>query len=175
MDVSIIGNFDVVQKDANPNFSKSGIWYDYFSGDTLSISNPTAAISLQPGEFHIYTTVKLPTPEEGILTGVESTENINKIIPASFSLEQNYPNPFNPTTKIRYSIPASLNSSKEGNFTQLKVYDLLGNEIITLVNKEQQPGNYEVNFNGTSLASGIYFYTIRIGSFVSTKKMVLLK
>ena len=172
MDVAIIGNFSVVQQDANPNFSRSGEWYDYFSGDSLTVSNPSAAISLQPGEFHIYTTVKLPTPEIGILTGVESPENQNSNIPASYALEQNYPNPFNPTTKIKYSIPTCLYNTEK---VQLKVYDILGNEITTVVNKVQQPGNYEVTFKGTNLASGIYFYAIRIGSFVSTKKMVLLK
>jgi hypothetical protein len=172
MDVAIIGNFSVVQQDANPNFSRSGEWYDYFSGESLTVSNPSVAISLQPGEFHIYTTVKLPTPEAGILTGVESPENQNSNIPASYALEQNYPNPFNPTTKIKYSIPTSLYNTEK---VQLKVYDILGNEIITLVNKVQQPGNYEVTFKGNNLASGIYFYAIRIGSFVSTKKMVLLK
>ncbi len=90
----------------------------------------------------------------------------------NFSLSQNYPNPFNPTTKIKYSIPAGLYNTEK---VQLKVYDILGNEITTLVNNQQQPGNYEVTFKGTNLSSGIYFYTIRVGTFISTKKMVLLK
>ncbi len=96
-------------------------------------------------------------------------------LPDKFSLKQNYPNPFNPTTKIRYSIPASLNSFKEGTLTQLKVYDILGNEISTLVNKEQQPGNYEATFNGNGLASGIYFYQLTIGNLTQTRKMNLMK
>ncbi len=175
MDVSIIGNFDVVQKDENPNFSKTGYWFDYFSGDSLNVVNTSSTISLKPGEFHIYTTEKLPTPEDGILTGVETVQNLNENIPTNFSLEQNYPNPFNPTTNIKYSIPSASNLLNGEALVQLKIYDIMGRQITTLVNKQQQPGNYEVTFNGNNFASGIYFYTIRIGSFINTKKMLLLK
>jgi hypothetical protein len=86
----------------------------------------------------------------------------------NFALSQNYPNPFNPTTKIRYSIPNQ-------GFVTLKVFDVLGREIATLVNKEQPVGNYEVEFDASSLTSGIYFYRIQAGEFVETKKMVLMK
>jgi photosystem II stability/assembly factor-like uncharacterized protein len=89
-----------------------------------------------------------------------------------FSLEQNYPNPFNPTTKIRYSVP--LRKGGEGVVT-LKVYDILGKEIATLVNAQLQPGTYEVTFDGNNLSGGIYFYQLRVGNFVETKKMVMLK
>ena len=99
----------------------------------------------------------------------------------SFVLSQNYPNPFNPSTKIQFSIPTSPVSSllvkgrtKEGLVT-LKVYDVLGNEIITIVNEEKTAGEYAVEFNATGLPSGIYFYTLRAGSFVETKKMTLMK
>ena len=102
--------------------------------------------------------------------------------PNVFSLEQNYPNPFNPTTKIKYTIPASsLNpfSKGEGTFVTLKVYDILGNEVAALVNEEQEPGVYEVEFSTSSgirnLVSGIYFYQLKAGSFIETKKMILLK
>ncbi len=88
--------------------------------------------------------------------------------PMSFSLFQNYPNPFNPSTKIKYSIP------ERGN-VELKVFDVLGREVKTLVNKEQPSGAYEIEFNGTKLASGIYFYTIHAGKYIKTKKMVLIK
>ncbi len=88
---------------------------------------------------------------------------------------QNYPNPFNPTTKIKYSIPASQNPSKGGTLTQLIVYDLLGRDVATLVNKVQQPGNYEVTFNGSGLASGVYFYRLKAGEFSDTKKLILMK
>ncbi len=100
--------------------------------------------------------------------------------PAKFSLEQNFPNPFNPSTTIRYSIP-------KAEYVTLKVYDILGNEIETLVNKEQQAGSHQIEFSqGTmndiqlttirsQLSSGIYLYCLQAGSFVQTKKMLLLK
>ncbi len=90
------------------------------------------------------------------------------ISPVSFSLEQNYPNPFNPTTKIKYSIPAA---SK----TKLVVYDVLGNEVAVLFNGEKPAGIFEVNFNAASLSSGVYFYKLQSGSFVQTRKMIVLK
>ena len=88
--------------------------------------------------------------------------------PNSFTLYQNYPNPFNPSTTIKYSIPRRTNVT-------LKVFDVLGSEVATLVKIEQPQGNYEVEFDATSLASGIYLYRIKAGDFVETKKMVLLK
>jgi len=86
----------------------------------------------------------------------------------NFSLEQNYPNPFNPTTTIIYQIP-------ELSFVKLKVYDILGYEVSLLVNEEKPAGNYEVEFDGSALTSGVYFYQLKVGSFIVTKKMILLK
>lgn len=86
----------------------------------------------------------------------------------SFQLLQNYPNPFNPSTRIRYEIP-------ERSFVTIKVYDVLGKEIATLVNEEKLYGNYEFEFIGNGLASGIYYYRIRAGNFSQTRKMILLK
>ena len=83
-------------------------------------------------------------------------------------MNQNYPNPFNPVTRISYSIP-------ENAFTTLKVYDILGNEIRTLVNRELQAGSYEVEFDGSDLPSGVYIYKLISGKFVKTLKMNLLK
>jgi len=85
-----------------------------------------------------------------------------------FELEQNYPNPFNPTTNISYVISVK---SK----VVLKVFDVLGNEIATLVNEEKAVGSYVVEFNSSELTSGIYFYKLQAGSFVEIKKMVILK
>ncbi|MGE5812399.1 MAG: T9SS type A sorting domain-containing protein, partial [Ignavibacteria bacterium] len=88
--------------------------------------------------------------------------------PKTFSLSQNYPNPFNPNTKIQYAVGSRRNVS-------LKVYDILGREIITLVNEEKPAGEYEVEFAGSSLSSGIYFYQLKAGNSILTKKMVYLK
>ncbi len=92
-----------------------------------------------------------------------------------FSLSQNYPNPFNPTTTIKYSIPADKTLHTTPQKIQIKVYDILGKEITTLVNENKLPGKYEVNFNATNLASGIYYYTLSGNNFSKTKKMMLLK
>jgi hypothetical protein len=107
------------------------------------------------------------------LTGVTETKNENLSI-ENFVLYQNYPNPFNPTTKIKFTIPFTL-SGVEGSHVTLKLFDLLVNEIATLVNEEKPAGTYEVEFNGTALPSGIYFYRLKAGDFVEIKKMVLLK
>jgi N-acetylneuraminic acid mutarotase len=93
---------------------------------------------------------------------------IKAFAPLEFILEQNYPNPFNSTTAIHYSIP------QRSNVT-LKVYDILGNEVVTLVNEEKEQGVYTVNFDANNLASGMYLYRIQAGSFIDTKKMILLK
>ena len=109
-----------------------------------------------------------------------------------FTLEQNYPNPFNPTTTIKYTIPFVETHRDASLLVTLKVYDILGNEVATLINEEQSPGIYEVEFNTASLsrlvsagqspdqlvrnlASGIYFYNLKAGAFSETKKMILLK
>jgi len=91
-----------------------------------------------------------------------------------FLLYQNYPNPFNPATKIKYSIPSNL-SSLASRPVSLKVYDMLGNEVATLVNDEKAPGQYEIEWNAVGLASGIYIYQLQIGSFINSRKMLLLK
>ena len=101
-------------------------------------------------------------------TQTEVKGDNNSATPMSFVLEQNYPNPFNPSTSIRYSIPKT-------SLVILKVYDILGREVATLVNEEKPIGTYQINFDASSLASGIYFYKIQAGSFTQTKKMILLK
>jgi len=112
-------------------------------------------------------------PLSEMITGVENEGNE---IPSQFTLEQNFPNPFNPSTKINYTIPERSNVS-------LKIFNLLGIEVASLVNEEKSAGVYEVDFNAATLPSGIYFYTITAGNpstssgqgFIETKKMILLK
>ncbi|RMI16989.1 MAG: T9SS C-terminal target domain-containing protein [Calditrichaeota bacterium] len=95
--------------------------------------------------------------------------------PESFALYQNYPNPFNPGTIIRYTVGNLFNGKTGRQRVSLKVYDILGNEVATLVNGIQNPGTYEVEFNASGLSSGIYFYTLKSGDFMATKKMIFLK
>ena len=89
-------------------------------------------------------------------------------LPDKFALLQNYPNPFNPSTKIRYEIP-------ERSFVTIKVYDVLGSEVVKPVNEEKSAGSYDVEFDGSGLTSGVYFYRLKAGDYVETKKMVLIK
>jgi hypothetical protein len=100
--------------------------------------------------------------------GVTFIEDNERETPGNFTLMQNYPNPFNPTTTIKYQIP-------ELSFITLKIYDVLGNEITTLVDEEKSAGNYGVNFSASSLTSGIYCYQIKAGEFTETRKMLMLK
>ncbi len=88
--------------------------------------------------------------------------------PEDYNLYQNYPNPFNPSTTIRYSVI-------QPDLVRIKVYDILGREVKTLVNELKQAGTYEVQFDASGLASGIYLYKIESGKFIQTKKMILLK
>lgn len=108
----------------------------------------------------------------GIVTDVEDENSVN--IPKEFSLSQNYPNPFNPETAISYQLSAF-------SFVSLKVFDVLGREVATLVNEEKPAGTYTINFNAEGLSSGVYFYRLQVytperaGSFVQTKKLVFMK
>ena len=117
----------------------------------------------------IPTTVQLD-PNNWILKAVtlSGIDDEQAEVPTSFKLEQNFPNPFNPSTTVKYSIP---NHSK----VIIKVYDILGNEIATLLSEEKPVGTYEVNWNAASLPSGVYFYQMQAGSLLETKKMILMK
>jgi hypothetical protein len=115
------------------------------------------------GNYQIWT-----VPIEISFVNVDQTPEVVE----DFRLEQNYPNPFNPSTNIRFRI-------SDFEFVSLKIFDVLGNEVAKLVSEEKQPGNYEVEFNSSSIkhlpSSGIYFYQLKAGSFVETKKMILLR
>ena len=171
MKVNTIGNFGVYQANMNPGFQQTGKWYDYFSGDSINVSDQNATVSLAPGEYHIYTTVKLPLPDLNFTTDVK---NNDAGLITNYKLEQNYPNPFNPTTNFEFRI------SKFG-FVSLKIYDILGREVAILVHKEKQAGIYKISFDASNLASGVYFYQLKVNdpagktTFVSTKKMILLR
>jgi len=117
--------------------------------------------------FVIYKGDVWKRPYSGMITSVKQTNNE---VPSSFELAQNYPNPFNPETTISYKLQEASNVS-------LKVYDVIGNEIATLVNENQLAGTYnsKLSIQNYRLTSGIYFYTLRAGSFISTKKMILIK
>jgi flagellar hook assembly protein FlgD len=98
-------------------------------------------------------------------------EKISNEIPAKFELSQNYPNPFNPKTTIRFDVP-SVETIHE---LSLRIYDILGREIATIVNQELKPGSYNVDWDGTNYPGGVYLYKLQAGDYSSVKKMILLK
>jgi photosystem II stability/assembly factor-like uncharacterized protein len=100
--------------------------------------------------------------------GIVGVTPVSSEVPSSFNLSQNYPNPFNPSTTIKFSIPSS-------SEVTVKIYDMLGNEVMTVVNEHLQAGVYSTSVNASNLASGVYFYSIKAGNFVETKKMSLVK
>src|SRR4030095_2010678 len=94
--------------------------------------------------------------------------NNNNEIPHEYILAQNYPNPFNPTTNINFALP-------KGGAVELKVFDILGSEVSVLANLYMEPGFHSIKFDASDLSSGLYFYTLKTGEFIQTKKMVLMK
>lgn len=138
-------------------------------------TNPFVLPVMNSGTHNLYLSSNsyIDIPVVGLSNSVipfssEGHENLENNIPFTYSLNQNYPNPFNPSTFIEYSIA---NADK----VELKVYDLLGREVATLVNEIQNPGSYNVMFNASGLSSGIYFYRIVSGSFSQVRKMILVK
>ncbi|MDP3684017.1 MAG: carboxypeptidase regulatory-like domain-containing protein, partial [Ignavibacteria bacterium] len=127
---------------------------DYTSSDVNNVTVETA---------NNYVNVDLVLTADGV-TSVETSKNIV----TNYALSQNYPNPFNPSTSISYQLPTN-------GLVTIKVYNVIGKEIATLVNEFQQSGNYSKEFNANGLTSGVYFYTIKSGSFSATKKMILMK
>lgn len=113
--------------------------------------------------------------EFSILIGTEEfiLQKKADIMPTEFSLYQNYPNPFNPNTKIRFSVP--IDEKRKTQEVNLVVYDILGNEVATLINEQKEPGFYEVEFNASKFSSGVYIYRLQSGSYIASKKMIVLK
>jgi hypothetical protein len=119
------------------------------------------------------------TEYQGVYRSAETTTSVvsdRTGSPLGIALLQNYPNPFNPVTIIRYSIGAvSGQQSVVSSHVRLAVYDLLGREVAVLVDEKKAPGSYEVKFDGSRLASGVYFYRMQAGDFVQTRRLLLLK
>ncbi|MBS4032865.1 MAG: T9SS type A sorting domain-containing protein [Ignavibacterium sp.] len=149
----------------------NGIWRSTDFGDSWeAINSGLSTLEIWSlavdAEDYLYAGTDGKSMFKTTISTVTSVENENHL-PPSFYLEQNYPNPFNPSTCISWQSPV-------GGHQMLKVFDVLGNEIATLVDEYKPAGNYEVEFKAEGLSSGIYFYQLRTGDFIQTKKMVLL-
>jgi hypothetical protein len=162
-------NSDVPIKPDDRRLALSSGPFTFAPGDTQIV---TIAVLLARGSSNLNSVTKLKETSKLVtsfynqyLTDVEKE---GRVIPKQFELYQNYPNPFNPETVISYQLA-------ENSKVSLKVYDILGKEMVTLVNEVEQPGFYEIVFNANRLASGVYFYQLRAGQFVQTKKFVVLK
>jgi hypothetical protein len=107
----------------------------------------------------------VPAKATGQVTGIDAGRSR---IPTAFGLEQNYPNPFNPSTTIHYGLPNKTDA-------QLSVFNTLGQQVARLVNGDMEAGYHEVKFNGSGLSSGVYFYRLQAGSFVETRKLILVR
>lgn len=166
-DVSVIGNFGVTAADAGITFTRTGTWFDYFSGSSRTVNNTTESIRLEPGEFRIFTTTLLPTPPAGILTDIED-DRAQTDAPTVTALIGNYPNPFNPSTVVGYQLSVA-------GETTIRVYDLLGREVAVLVNGFHTPGRYDVTFHAGHLPSGVYLIRMQAGEQSFTRKMMLVK
>jgi glycosidase len=177
MDIAVIGNFYVDNITPNANFSKTGWWYNHFTRDSLFVTNTGMPITLKPGEFHIFTTVRLPAPEPNIILNFSDYDENN--VPESFKLEQNYPNPFsaggsaasggNPSTTISWQSPI-------GSWQTIKLYNSLGEEIDTIVEGYYEAGKHsKLYILHSTLPSGVYFYQLRAGDYIETKKMILIR
>jgi hypothetical protein len=151
--------------------SGDSLWGSYFKIPSV---NGTYYVSVKTEDITSGTYRNLP--DVALFTVIiTNVEDLAGTLPHSFELQQNYPNPFNPSTKIKYSVPKT-------SQVQIKIYDVLGNEIETLVNKEKPAGTYELTWNAASLPSGVYFYQLKAtpsggqaGSFIEMKKMILTK
>lgn len=133
---------------------------------------PTTNVDLSYLGFPAF---KIPGLASNITTSITSLEENNSKVVKDFQLYQNFPNPFNPNTKIHYFIPNIITAAGRNLNVVIKIYDVLGNEIKTLVNEEKPAGNYEFDFIASYLPSGVYFYRLQAGHFSQTKKMILLK
>lgn len=145
------------------NYYYSGEWYPFNNG--LATKEITDIVNFTHSIMHVATA---NNSVYIIYSIINETNDETSNSPESFELYQNYPNPFNPTTSIQYAL-----SSQQ--FVTLKVFDVLGNEVATLVNEVKHPGIYEVEYDASKVSSGVYFYQLKAGSFVETKKMILLR
>ncbi len=169
-----------------------GLWLWYFPSDTLYPADSTYKMRFNVGDaskfginldsvyilaigFQVRTIqpntyawveIEMKNFDAGIVTGVSGVRDLSSS--SSFQLDQNYPNPFNPTTTINFSVSTT-------EKVVLKVYDVLGREISTLVNKEMSAGNHRILFDGSKLSSGMYVYRLEAGKYIETKKMLLVK
>lgn len=143
-------------------------YHTYLTGRGTGHNNTEANTTLSIFEEGTITGTTPPVYSDSEPENIPEEEIENKSVPDDFSVGQNYPNPFNPSTKISFAISAQ-------GLVTIKVFDILGRQVKVLMNEIKAPGYYEISFNASNLPSGTYIYEVRAGSFVETKKMILMK
>lgn len=171
-DMQFVSRWTGYMVGGGPGSAPGALWRTFNGGQTWTRITPMPSIA-EFGAISISGTTGLIAADSGIVmttTGLLNTPDGDhaSLRPSRFALAQNYPNPFNPSTVISYSLPSAQQVT-------LKVYDMLGREVATLVNTRQEAGRYDVPFNAAGLASGIYLYRLQAGSFSEAKKMMLVK
>jgi hypothetical protein len=133
-------------------------------------ANTTVSVKVEDtGNSTVGPVIRADAVKFQLMAGTTDIENFNEdLLPAAYSLGQNYPNPFNPSTIINYQV-------KDDCFVSLKIYDLLGRKVATLVNENKKAGYYNINYNAENISSGVYFYRLETNNFIDTKKMILLR
>jgi len=164
--VNVVANFDLTTRDMSFDFPEDGKWYEFFSGDSIDVSDVNATFSMQAAELRIYSKVKFDIePTDKVVT---SNESFHSDLPKSFELNSVYPNPFNPATTIQYSMPSTSNLT-------IDVIDIMGRQVATLHKGVQVAGVHTLNWDASKAASGIYLIRMQTGSQVFIRKVTLLK
>jgi len=168
MKVVILGNFDVVPAYINPNFHHTGEWYDYFADDTLQVQFTQMSIQLYPGEFRLYTDVRLDPPE--MTTGIESSHDA---LPQNLILYPAFPNPFNPVTLLSYQL-------HRATVTELAIYNINGRQVRCWPARAQTAGVHQMRWDGLDaagepVASGVYFVRLNAGTEQRITKLMLVR
>ncbi len=166
-DSVIVGSGELESTVYVPNFTEFVVNIEYTVSDTPNVA--VISFTIDSSEVSNYLHIGSQWFIDELFFGpISDVEDDIYTQPNSFNLEQNYPNPFNPITTIKYQI-------SELSFVILNVFDVLGNDIVTLVNEEKPIGSYEVEFDAIGLPSGIYFYQLKTSNYIVTNKMILLK
>ena len=165
-EVVIVGNFGVTPGAVDVTFPNAGTWYEFFSDTELNLTDPAAAIELEPGQARIYTDVDVPSPPPGIYT--VDDEETPSAAPLAFRLSAAYPNPFAATSTLRYTLPTA-------DDVRLEVFDTLGRRVAVLVDGPQAAGEHAVTLRGAGLGSGTYFVRLSAGSRTATTQLTLVR
>lgn len=164
-----IAAYNVYRRVGTGNFTRI---YTTPNENTFEFTDTDYSISIGGNQLQYYIKAGYSTRELSPASNTVTTSGIilqkSLVEESSYYLSQNYPNPFNPITTINYSIPTP-------DQVSLKVFDILGREVVTLVNEKKEAGTHTIEFDASKLMSGVYFYQIKVGSFVSTRKLILLK